>query len=263
MSEDLSPRIKRGERSSIRGQACLLHGGRSRASCPPRHLCFLHGSGGGAWEWNVWARVFAARGWCVETPDLQPVAQGLAATRLQDYIEQARIAIAAMPPPRIAVGASLGGLLALANASLVDALVLINPLPPSPWQRALPDFSPTGDIVPWSSTASLAGTRRALSDADDATCLYAFRRWRDESATVLREARAGISLPLPSCPALMIVSGKDDEVPESVSLAFAEALAARVLRLPEASHVGPLLGRGAAGVAGQAVDWLNGIQKSR
>lgn len=231
-------------------------------ACPPRHLCFLHGSGGGAWEWNVWARVFAARGLHVYAPDLQPSPRGLAATTLDDYIAQARVAVDAMPRPRIVVGASLGGLLALANASQADALVLVNPLPPRPWQEALPAFSKQGDIVPWASTASLGGTRRALFDADEATCIYAFRRWRDESATVLREARAGISLPLPSCPTLMIVSGKDEDVPENVSRTFADALNARVLYLPDASHVGPLLGRSAATVAEQAVDWLNGIQKT-
>lgn len=247
MSEAPSPRPARGDHSPV----------------GLRHAFLLHGSGGGGWEWNIWLRVFRARGWQVQAPDLQPVAQGLAATRLHDYIEQARIAIEAMPTPRIAIGASLGGLLACANASRVDALVLINPLPPSPWQQLMPSFSRGGDIVPWSSTASLAGTRRALRDADDATCLYAFRRWRDESVAVLREARDGVSLPMPARPMLMIVSGKDEDVPESASLAFAESLGARVLRLPGASHVGPLLGRSAAAVAGQAVDWLNDIQKSR
>ena len=246
MSEDLSPRIKRGDLSCVCGCVCLLHG-----------------SGGGAWEWNVWARVFAARGWQVHAPDLQPSSRGLAATTLDDYIAQARVAVDAMPRPRIVVGASLGGLLALANASQADALVLVNPLPPRPWQEALPEFSKQGGIVPWACTASLAGTRRALFDADEATCIYVFRRWRDESAAVLREARAGISLPLPTCPVLTIVSGKDDEVPESASLALAEAVRARLLRLPEASHVGPLLGRSAAAAAEQAVGWLNDIQKSR
>lgn len=252
----------RGDSSNSRGQVCFLHGGRSRASCPPRHLCFLHGGGGGAWEWNVWARMFAAHGWQVHAPDLQPSPRGLAATTLGDYIAQARASLESLPQPRVVIGASLGGLLALANAALADALVLINPLPPQPWHEALPEFSKEGDIVPWASTASLAGTRRALFDADEATCLYAFRRWRDESTAVLREAHEGISLPMPACPVLMIVSGKDDNVPAIVSLAFAEALGASVLRLPDASHVGPLLGRGAAGAAAQAVDWLNGIQKT-
>ena len=53
-----------------------------------RHAVFVHGAGGGGWEWNIWRRVFAASGWHTTAPDLQPVAAGLAATRLDAYAEQ-------------------------------------------------------------------------------------------------------------------------------------------------------------------------------
>ena len=52
---------------------------------PRRAVVFVHGAGGGGWEWDAWARVFAAEGWRVFAPDLQPAAEGLAATRLDDY----------------------------------------------------------------------------------------------------------------------------------------------------------------------------------
>src|SRR5688572_28720195 len=94
-----------------------------------RSALMVHGAGGGGWEWNVWARVFAAHGWRVEAPDLQPVAAGLAATRLRDYAAQVAGSLARLPLPRVVVGASLGGLLALRCAADADALVLINPLP--------------------------------------------------------------------------------------------------------------------------------------
>ena len=42
---------------------------------PP--LVFVHGAGGGGWEWAVWARVFAAAGIAVAAPDLRPAAAGL------------------------------------------------------------------------------------------------------------------------------------------------------------------------------------------
>ena len=57
----------------------------------------------------------------------------VAATRLQDYQAQVRAALAALPRPRVLVGASLGGLLALDAAEGADAVVLVNPLPPVPW----------------------------------------------------------------------------------------------------------------------------------
>ena len=33
-----------------------------------RTAVFVHGAGGGGWEWGVWARVFAAEGWAVLAP---------------------------------------------------------------------------------------------------------------------------------------------------------------------------------------------------
>ena len=92
-----------------------------------------------------------------------------------------------MPRPRVLVGASLGGLLVLDAADGADAVVLVNPLPPVPWHVDMParDWP---DVVPWRRAARLSGTREAMPDADDATALFAFRHWRDESGTVLREA---------------------------------------------------------------------------
>ncbi|MCX7033637.1 MAG: alpha/beta fold hydrolase, partial [Arenimonas sp.] len=152
---------------------------------PALTAVFVHGAGGGGWEWAVWARVFAAQGHAVLAPDLRPGPDGLAGTSLQDYARQVgewvTTARAAVPGQRVVlVGASLGGLLALLNAPAADALVLVNPMPPG----GLPGPSTEGDIVPWGRQASLAGTRRALPDADDLAALQAFRRWRDESGRV-------------------------------------------------------------------------------
>jgi pimeloyl-ACP methyl ester carboxylesterase len=217
----------------------------------------LHGAGGGAWECNVWARLFASRGWTVAAPDLQPVAAGLAATRLDDYRAQALAALVALPRPRVLVGASLGGLLALQCSAAAEALVLVNPLPPAPWHDTWLE-APHGDaIVPWRARASLAGTRRAMPDASDADSLFAFRRWRDESAAVLDEARRGVQVQRPACPTLVVASARDEDVPAATSRTLASAFSAALHELPEASHVGPLLGREAHAAAAAVVTWLN------
>jgi pimeloyl-ACP methyl ester carboxylesterase len=195
---------------------------------------------------------------------LQASIGGLAATGLNDYFEQAANAAEAIDPPRVLIGASLGGLLALSTAARTrcSALVLINPLPPLPEARALP--APTGypSIIPWRQDASLESTRRALPDADDLACLYAFRRWRDESGAVLNTARTGVMLASPDCPTLVLISNADAEVPPSVSAALAARLHASYLHV-EASHTGPLLGRRANACAAQAVAWLNGLREFR
>src|SRR5687768_3584762 len=154
------------------------------ASDAIRHAVLVHGAGGGGWEWNVWRRVFAAHGLETDALDLRPVDAGLPATCFEDYAAQVRAVLDAVPRPCALVGASLGGLLAMACAGAADALVLVNPLPPAPWADLLPSRE-WPDTVPWGRNARLASTRRALPDSDDATALFAFRRWRDESGAVL------------------------------------------------------------------------------
>lgn len=219
------------------------------------HALLLHGAGGGAWEWNRWREVFDAWGVAAHAIDLQPAAAGLAATRLDDYRAQAHAALRALPRPRVAIGASLGGLLATACADEADAVALVNPIPPAPWVHALPPRE-WPDVVPWRREARLAATRRALPDADDATALFAFRHWRDESGAVLREASAGVAMERPRCPVLCVVSDADEDVPPAIGARFANDWRAGFIRVP-GSHVGPLLGRDAHRCAQLALDWLH------
>ena len=213
----------------------------------------MHGAGGGGWEWDAWARAFAAEGWRVFAPDLQPAAGGLAATRLADYRGQVAGWLARARGEAdtvVAIGASLGGLLVLLEAAAADARVLVNPMPPAGRPAA-----PSPAVIPWGQRASLAGTRRAIPEADDAAALFAFRRWRDESGAVVDEARAGVAPPASGAPTLVMASRGDADVPFDASAALAASLGAAFLPLP-GSHVAPLLGRDAPAAAAQAAAWL-------
>jgi pimeloyl-ACP methyl ester carboxylesterase len=227
-------------------------------------VLMLHGAGGGAWEWNVWRRVFAAAGHATRRPEFQPAAAGLGATRFEDYLDQAEQAVSATRTAPVLIGASLGALVALALAARFDcvALILVNPLPPAPESAQLPARAAYPEVIPWARDASLASTRAALPDADAATWAYAFPRWRNESGAVLNAARAGIALPAPRCPVRVIASRADEDVPFGVSAALAQRLGASLHTEP-GSHVGPLLGRRAARVAEAAVHWLNGLDGFR
>ena len=223
-----------------------------------RSAVFVHGAGAGGWEWTAWARVFAAAGLSVAAPDLRAAPAGLAATTLADYSVQVSQWLEAVPRPRVLAGASLGGLLAAMNAGAADALVLVNPMPP----RGLPDSPLRPAVVPWGRNASLAGTRRALPGADDATALFAFRRWRDESGAVLNQAQSGLALPRPAVPVLVIVSEADRDVPPQASLDLAEAWEAPAWPVP-GGHVDPLLGRDAPALAERTLTWLQNRGQSR
>lgn len=226
------------------------------ARAPIRHLLLVHGAGGGAWEWNRWCEVLRARGLAAQALELHAADAGLAATGFDDYRMQVRAAFERLPRPRALIGASLGGLLALPCADAADALVLINPLPPAPWAARLPARA-WPPIVPWHRDARLASTRRALPDADEAAALYAYRRWRDESGAVLRAAQDGIAVAAPGCATLCVASAQDEDVPPELTAELAAAWGADCLQAPAPSHVGPLLGRGAAELAGRVADWLS------
>jgi len=230
------------------------------STATPTAIC-IHGAGGGGWEWAIWQRVFAARGWNVLAPDLQAVSSGIAQTQLADYHAQVLDWCAAVRAPRVLIGASLGGLLALLSAAAAQpmALVLINPLPAAAVSLRPPrrDYA---DIVRWGSERSLAGTRHAMPDADAAACLFAFRRWRDESGAVMRTAQY-VACDSPQCSTLLIASERDGDVPLAVSRALAAQLSAQLQMIAAASHVGPLLGRGAPQAAAAALAWLAPIVK--
>lgn len=219
----------------------------------------IHGAGGGAWEWTIWQRVWQAQARPFVAPELMPAAAGLARTRLADYLAQARAAALALPRPCL-IGASLGGLIALALAAQVEAsaLVLVDALPPRGIAPRPTARRSDGDIVLWASRRRFASTQRALPDADAAAQHHAFRRWRDESAAVLSDAVDGIDVLPPGCPVLVIAAELDEAVPMEASQALAQRLGATFWPL-QASHVGPLLGRRAAATAAAALAWLQSV----
>lgn len=221
----------------------------------------IHGAGGGAWEWDRWRGVLEAHAIAVQAMELQPASRGLAATALQDYVNQVQLALRVSQRPRVLVGASLGGLLAAICAGEADALVLVNPLAPAPWHRRL-NQRPWEGVVPWQRNARLHSTRVAMRDADDASALWAFRHWRDESGQALREAHAGIEVGKPDCPALFVVSERDEDVPPEIISDWARAWRADRLETIASSHVGPLLGRQAQAIAAEAVAWLNRLARA-
>lgn len=230
---------------------------------------FVHGAGGGAWEWGIWRRVFLAEGWEASAHDLKPAPGGLAHTRLQDYVRQveqwsAQADLTRTPEAAarvVFVGASLGGLLVLRAARRVSpaALVLVNSIPPAGIEPR-PHRERWPDVVTWGSARSFTSTRRAMPDADDAARWLAFRRWRDESGAVLCEAMRGVAVEAPTCPMLVLAGERDADIAPASGRAFAEMNIAEFRLLPGMDHLAPLLGRAAGAVAQDALDWyMNAI----
>jgi pimeloyl-ACP methyl ester carboxylesterase len=185
--------------------------------------------------------------------DLLPAKGGLAKTRVEDYVRQ----IVAWTPERhgrlVLVGASMGGPLVLAAARRLNpyAIVLVNPVP----EIGMPGRKPFPAIVRWAN-GPFADTVASMPESDKAMQVYAWKHWRDESGAVLNQLSKGLRPRRPVCRVLMIVSGKDTDIAPFLSRATARRLRADMKALPEASHVGPLLGRRAPAVAADVLKWL-------
>lgn len=217
----------------------------------------LHGAGGGGWEWRGWARVLGASGFHVHAPDLAPGPEGLAATNFDDYLEQVVRYGRALDEPLLLVGASLGGLLALAAGELEpEGRVLVNTVPPAetagwpPRQRTWPA------VVPWGDEADFESTRRAMPDCDHAARVLAHRRWRNESGRVMATVYEGVGVTPDTVPTLVLGAQHDRDVPVDVSRRLAARHGWDFVMVPGASHLGPLLGHSAADCAGLAFDWF-------
>ena len=114
---------------------------------------------------------------------------------------------------------------------------------------------PSPPVVRWAH-GPYKDTVDSMPDSDEATRRDAWPRWRNESGAVLSRLARGLNPPRSRCPILVIISGQDTDVSPALSRATARRLRADVKTLPTASHVGPLLGRDAAKVAGSVVRWL-------
>lgn len=230
---------------------------RRQPGAVPGTALLVHGAGGGGWEWRVWARILAARGFHVHAPDLVPASGGLAATGFEDYRAQLVRYCRGVEPPLVLAGASLGGLLVLAAGGLdVAARLLVNPVPPAGtpgWPPRRREWPP---IVPWGDEADFESTRRAMPDGDHGARVMAHRRWRNESGRVMAEAREGVAMAADGVPTLVLGARHDCDVPVAVSRELAARHDWDFIEVPGASHLGPLLGRSAPPCARLACDWF-------
>lgn len=220
-------------------------------------VVFLHGAGGGAWEWCIWQNEFERRGWPTLAAELTPDPQGLEHTRLDHYQDQIiRLLVEKDLEQPVIVGASMGAMLALRCSSVIDAsaYILVNPVPPAD----ITHWTPPGEfptIVRWSEL-DFGSTQKNLPDADEHVQHFAHQRWRDESGAVLTELFSQTNVPKPDKPILIVLGEADDDVPAEAGNELAEYLRAQVVSYANVSHVGALLGNRAHAIASDVCDWL-------
>jgi pimeloyl-ACP methyl ester carboxylesterase len=216
----------------------------------------VHGAGGGGWEYHLWKPVFEKAGWKVIAPDLVPIEGGLAKTKFSDYVEQVKAWSKRDGGKLVVIGASMGGILALkaAETARPDAIVLVNSTLPKEIRRgAAGERSP--QIIRWAN-GPREDTVAAMPDSTKAEIEFAWKRWRDESGTVVNEIRSGISALKPKCPTLIVLGQGDTDIPYTDGLRLAEWAGADVHLYAGMSHVGPLMSTRTEEVAESIVSWL-------
>jgi pimeloyl-ACP methyl ester carboxylesterase len=221
-------------------------------------LLFVHGAGGGGWEWRIWLRVFEAAGWEIAAPDLIPTAAGTSGTQFDDYVAQvsAWIDDLAGPPPLV-IGASLGGLLALkaAGTQPVSGLVLVNALPPAQIPGWPPGRVSFPAVIDWSARTA-QDSLRELPDSDAGFCEEFTEAWRLESGAAMAAAYAGVTVAVPTFPCLVVVGDADQEVPHTYGVAMAKLFQADLCCFSQVSHLGALMGRRAPLIATMVLEWI-------
>lgn len=218
---------------------------------------FIHGAGGGGWEWNAWKPVFEKAGWTCVAEDLVPTSAGIAETRFSDYEYQVEHwATTHGPSHLVLIGASMGGILALKAGGKLhpEAIVLVNSVGPAGVVHRAPKSYPS--VIEWSK-GTLKETQDSMPDSDEATIQFAFKHWRDESGAVLTEISKGITVQKPSGHLLVILGDKDTDVPNAIGREMAKKFGGQLKVFKGMSHVSPLLGTRAPEVAKYTVDWLN------
>ncbi|GMV37100.1 MAG: hypothetical protein AMXMBFR61_16080 [Fimbriimonadales bacterium] len=227
------------------------------ALLPKPTVVMIHGAGGGGWEYDSWRPVFENAGWTVVAPDLMPSEKGLAETTFDDYVTQV-VEVCRKHERVVLVGASMGGIIALKAAEKVRpiAVVLVNGSAPKGLSGRDEPAQEVPDIIRWAG-GPIEDSRTAMPDSDEATIQKAWKRWRDESGKVIRAIREGVEARRPGCSVLVVIGREDDTIPPETSRRVAEAMAADVHEYAGMSHVGPLLGKRAAEVAGAVVAWLD------
>lgn len=231
---------------------------------PP--IIFIHGAGGGGWEWKYWKRYFVSYGYTCYAPTLIGNKKNLADVSIFDYVEKLQHIVKKLKQKPFLIGASMGGWLAQKLAEIEDVLgiVLVNSVPPKGVATNLwptKKYADVSDVIKWSTESTLQDTRDCMPEADEKTILWAHPKWRDESGKVIRELRSGLPINKKQITKkILVIAGKNDvDIAPEVSRALAEYYHADYYEFDSVSHVGALLGKRWNDIAIIVKTWIENI----
>ena len=243
------------------------------ARARPPVLC-VHGMFGGAWQFEGWLPLLAARGYEAQALDLRghqasrPVSD-VGRLSVRDYVDDALEVARALGKPVI-IGHSMGGLIAqkVAESGAVRAAVLLCAAPPrgiivtSPsligrQLKHLPNMLRSRPLVASRSDADwLMFNRTPRAEAD-----AAFARLVPESGTAGREMSFGliaVAAERVTCPVLSVTASDDRFVVPRIGRALARKYRADPLVAEGHGHL-VISEPGFEKVAARVIDWLDKV----
>lgn len=239
----------------------------------PPVLC-VHGMFGGAWQFEGWLPLLAARGYEAQSLDLRghhgsrPVPD-VGRLSVRDYVDDALEVALALKNP-IIIGHSMGGLIAqkVAEAGAVRAAVLLCAAPPrgilvtSPsllgrQLKHLPNMLRSRPLVADRSDADwLMFNRTPLAEAD-----AIFERLVPESGTAGREMSfgvIGVAAQRVTCPMLSVTASDDRFVVPRIGRALARKYRADQFIAEGHGHLA-ISEPGYEKIASRVIDWLDKV----
>jgi pimeloyl-ACP methyl ester carboxylesterase len=257
------------------GLTLLSADARAGAKKRPPVLC-VHGMFGGAWQFEGWLPLLAARGYEAQALDLRghhgsrPVA-ALGKVSLRDFVDDALEVARALGHP-VVVGHSMGGLITqkLAESGVARAIVLLCAAPPrgilvtSPTLigrqlKYLPQMLGSHPIAPDRGDANWLMFNRTPSAEADAV----FSRLVPESGRAGREMSFGVikvDQTRVTCPVLSVTARDDRFVVPRIGRALARKYRADQIEAEAHGHL-VISEPGWEKIAAQVLDWLDRVVK--
>lgn len=230
---------------------------------PP--IIFIHGAGGGGWEWEYWKIYFESFGYMCFAPTLTGNKKNLAEVGIIDYVKELQHIVKKLKKPVI-IGVSMGGWLAQKIGELEDTkgLVLVNSCPPKGVATGLwptKKYSNVPTIIKWSTESTLQETIDCMPEATKKTILWAHPQWRDESGKVIKELRSGLPIHKQLITKnILVIAGKNDvDITPEVSRRISNYYHADYFEFTGVSHVGALLGKRWKKIAASVKSWIETI----
>ena len=228
---------------------------------PP--IVFVHGAANSAGVWELWQLAVVARGWPSYAIDLRGhgASDGpdLATTSMADYADDVATAVGQLRAAPVLVGWSMGGLAALIAAArgVATAWVGLGPSPPAlARDAATPLRRGTFGPEEYGITNRDVADQPTMPDLDEHERTIALATLGLESRYARDDRKAGIVVPRPPCPTLIVAGTADHTFPPATYTNM--PFAADVIEADGTSHWGLVLNRRAlARIVPAVLAWLD------